>query len=207
MHCELEAIVCSGPLAGKKHTYALVDERVPPGDGFDRDDALIELARRYLSSHGPATVTDFRWWSSLTTADIRQALEGLGRKVRRETIDGSTFWTLTKDADPPARVRGAHLLQGYDELIVGYTESRFFGDPVGARARETWRDRSLPTGVILLDGKVAGHWKRTVVKDTVKVEMLTYEEAEPRELRALESVGTRLAQFLDRRPRIEIGRL
>src|SRR5207249_4881646 len=93
MHCELEAVICSGGLRGKQHTFALLDKRVPPDrGGFDRDVALVELTRRYLASHGPATTLDLGWWSSLTIAEIDRALHSLGDEVRGETIDGLTFW-------------------------------------------------------------------------------------------------------------------
>ncbi|MDQ3954325.1 MAG: winged helix DNA-binding domain-containing protein, partial [Actinomycetota bacterium] len=189
MHCELEAVICSGGRRGKQLTYALLDERVPRGGRFDRDEALAELVHRYLASHGPATIKDLRWWSSLTAADIRQALEALGPRVQSDAIDGITFWFLTEDSGRATRRRGAHLLQAYDELIVGYTESRFFGDPIGARARAVWRDRRLPSGVLLLDDRVGGHWRRTIGKHGVSVEILTYEEPSPDEVHRLESAA------------------
>jgi hypothetical protein len=91
LHGELEAVVCSGGLSGKQHTYALFDERVPTGLRFDDDEALVELVRRYLQSRGPGTVQDLRWWSSLPMADIRNALDQLGSDVRSEVIEGTTF--------------------------------------------------------------------------------------------------------------------
>ena len=100
--------------------------------------------RRYLGSHGPATVKDMNWWSGFTMADIRKALEMLGDEVRSETVDGVVFWSITVTSPPPP-ARGAHLLQTYDELVVGFSESRFFGDSVGERARRVeWRDRPYP---------------------------------------------------------------
>ena len=44
----------SGPRRGKQFTYALLDERAPPGRTLARDEALAELAGRYFASHGPA---------------------------------------------------------------------------------------------------------------------------------------------------------
>ncbi|MEA2498251.1 MAG: hypothetical protein QOH26_656 [Actinomycetota bacterium] len=203
MHCELEAIICSGGRRDKKHTYALFDERVPSDDRFDRDEALAELVRRYLASHGPATVKDLRWWSGLTAADIKHALAALDSEVKSETIDQITLWYL-RDRARLTRSRGAHLLQTYDELIVGYTESRFFGDPVGTKARTAWRDRQLPTGILLLDGMVGGHWRRTIGKNGVEVEVLTYEKPKRDEVQAIESAGARLGRFLDARATVNI---
>jgi hypothetical protein len=52
MHAELEAVICSGPLRSKQHTYALVDDRVPPAASREREAALAELVRRFFTSHG-----------------------------------------------------------------------------------------------------------------------------------------------------------
>ncbi len=39
MRAELDALVCSGAMRGKQHTYALLDERIPKGKLLDRDAA------------------------------------------------------------------------------------------------------------------------------------------------------------------------
>lgn len=207
MHCELEGVLCSGGRAGTKHTYALLDERVPKASPFDRDNALVELTRRYLTSHGPATVKDLRWWSSLTVADINQALDRLGSEVESETIEGLTLWSIAEDRAGSPRDAGAHLLQTYDELIVGYTESRFIGDPRADASSAARAARTLPTGIVVVDTRIAGHWRRTLGKNVVSVEIVTYEDPKPKTTRALEAAVGELGRFLGREPVLEAGRL
>jgi hypothetical protein len=205
MHCELEAVIGSGGLSGKQHTYALLDGRVPTGRRrFDRDDALVELTRRYLTSHGPATVKDMGWWSGLTMADLRKALEGLGSDVRRETVDGLEFWSVAK-VHTTSRASGAHLIQTYDEVVVGYTESRFFRDPSLAKARAAWSGAAvpLPTGGILLNGWIGGHWRRTVQRDRIDVEVHLYEKPGRDVARALETAAAKLGRFFGREVALE----
>jgi hypothetical protein len=205
MHCELEAIICSGGLTGKQHTYALVDDRIPTDGGFDRDRALGELTRRYLTSHGPATIKDLRWWSGLTVSDIKQGLNALGSEVRSEEIDGLTLWSMASEPSDPDPERDAHLLQTYDELIVGYTESRFMGDPRAETARAAWGDRTLPTGVVILKGSIGGRWRRTLAsKDSVTIVIVVYERPKPRDVAALEDAADALGRFLGRAPTLEI---
>src|SRR5260370_814349 len=93
-----------------------------------RAEALAELTPRYFTSHGPATIKDSRWWSSLTAADIEQGLEFTGAQLQSELIDGTTYWFA---AGPPTGRPASptvHLLQGYDEYIVGYSESKYVLD-------------------------------------------------------------------------------
>jgi hypothetical protein len=204
LHCELNATICSGVIRGKQQTYALLDERAVKPRRFDRDDALAELTRRYLLSHGPATVQDFGWWSGLTVADIRRALDLLDSEVKSKSVDGISFWSIATDTSRAQGTREAHLLQPWDELIVGYSESRYFGDPLAEAARRAWGDRSLPFSVALLNGRVAGHWRRTIQTQTVKVEVLLYEEPKASGIRALEAEAANLGRFLDREATLEV---
>jgi hypothetical protein len=195
-HCELEAVICSGGLSGKQHTYALVNERVPKARPFDRDEALAELARRYLAGHGPATVQDLRWWSSLTISDIREALGMLGSEAASEEIDGVTFWSLADPKSDAMPAKDVQLLHAFDELIVGYTQSRFFGDPRAELARAAWKDRGAPRGLLLFDGGIAGLWRRSAKADSIAVEAFLYESATPRLTRALGAAVDDLGRFL-----------
>jgi hypothetical protein len=205
-HCELEAVIGSGGVAGKQQTYALLDERVPAGGRFDRDDSLVELVRRYLMSHGPATVKDMSWWSGLTMTDLRKALELLGEEVRSETVEGMVLWSIASDDAPPPSVRGAHLLQTYDELVVGFTESRFYGNPGAEKARAAWGDRTFPSGVLLLNGRIGGHWRRTIERQSIPVEVHLYEEPKRGATRAVEAAAEDLGRFFDLPVTLEVRR-
>jgi hypothetical protein len=198
MHCELEAVIGSGGLAGKQQTYTLLDGRIPDGPDLDRDEAIVELVRRYLSSHGPATVKDLAWWSGITMKDLRGAMASLGDEVRAVQLDALELWSLADDADAPPPARGVHLLQTYDEIVVGYTESRFRGDPANERARAAWFDRNFPSGVFLLNGRLGGHWRRRAEPKRILVEVVLYQEAKRGHRTAIEKAVGELGAFFDR---------
>jgi len=52
-------VICLGPLEGRQQTFVLLDEWVPAARNLSREDAVAELAGRYFTGHGPATVHDF----------------------------------------------------------------------------------------------------------------------------------------------------
>ena len=87
-----------------------------------RDEALAELARRYFTSRGPATLQDFVWWSGLTTADARAGIEMAGSDLSRHVIDGSVCWLPSSRRAVRRPAGAAHLLPVYDEYLVAYKD-------------------------------------------------------------------------------------
>ena len=162
MHAELTSVVCSGPMRGKQHTYAAFDSRVPSDAGPSGDEALTELARRYFTARGPATVTDFAWWSGLSARDARAGLGLVEKELESCQIDDRTYWLDPRlsgsehDAPPACRVT---LTPCFDEVVVAYSQSRDViqndGEPIPLLAYvDGYRH------VVLVDGRIVGHWRR-----------------------------------------------
>ncbi|MEV0460937.1 winged helix DNA-binding domain-containing protein [Catellatospora methionotrophica] len=196
MHAELEGLICSGAMKGKQHTYALLADRAPQARTLEPDEALAELTLRYFSSHGPATVKDFRWWSSLTQAEIRRGIGLVGDRLDSLTVDGLTYWFAGEPPRTPAPDGPvAHLLQGYDEYLVGYTESKHLLDLGGVGDGQRW-DRPVFNGVLIIDSQVAGHWKRTVGRTGVAIEILVYAPLDPGRSAAVQAAADHHGRFL-----------
>jgi hypothetical protein len=56
----LDGLICQGAMHGNRSTFMRLDE-LPPSRAMERDEALTELARRYITSRGPVTLQDFIW--------------------------------------------------------------------------------------------------------------------------------------------------
>jgi hypothetical protein len=198
MHAELTGLICSGAPAGKHQAYALLADRAPQAKSLSRDDALAELTRRYFTGHGPATVKDFRWWSSLTLADIQRGLEMVGHELQCETYGGLTYWFAEL---PPATVPDGprvDLLQTYDECIVGYSESRGVLDVAGLDKVITTGGRPVYNHAVFLDGQVVGRWKRTLRTDTVHIETILHTALDEAQTRALQAAADAHGAFVGR---------
>lgn len=171
---ELDAIICSGPRIGKQFTYALVDERVKKHKKLTRDEALAELTKRYFTSHGPAQIKDFSWWSGLTIKDAQEGITMMKSKLSEETLDGKTYWFTQETNHSKQTTPKAFLLSIYDEYTIAYKDRSALG---GERYIEKMIAMgNALTAVMIFDGKVIGTWKRLLKKNTVEIKLNPFEK-------------------------------
>jgi hypothetical protein len=203
IQAELDCLVCSGPMQGKQHTYALLEERAPDARSLPRDEALAELVVRYFTSHGPATAKDMRWWSSLTLAEILQGVEAAGDRLREEVIGGVSYWSAPARAAKKQPSPKVYLLQGYDEYFVGYSESR--GVIGGQWGRPTLPESASYLGGVVLDTQLVGRWKRAVGKRAVTFTVALPTPFDDARMQALHDAADRQGAFLDLPAIVEIA--
>lgn len=192
---ELDAVVCSGARRGKQQTYALLDERAPQTRLLARDEALAELARRYFTSHGPATLKDYVWWSGLSVADARAGLEMVKPQLLEEVIEGQSYWFAETAPAASFSAPTVHLLPNYDEYTVGYADRSAIFDAAYYDKLDT-RDNSLLGYSIVLNGQIVGTWKRTLRKAEVVVQANLFASLTSEENVALESAVRHYGEFL-----------
>jgi hypothetical protein len=193
-HAELQGLICSGARRGKQSTYALLDSRVPKGPKpLDRHEALAELARRYFESRGPATVADFAWWSGLAPADAREGLESVKSKLGSEVIGGRTYFRVSRVSVRAAR-GAAYLLPAFDEYLIAYRDRDSVLDPKVARRINAGGGMLGPS--VVIDGQVAGTWRRELARTTVIVEVRMFEATSSTHRRAIVAAAQRYGAFL-----------
>lgn len=192
MNAETDGLVCNGPLRGKTHTYALLDERVPPAPAPTREEALCTLAKRYFTSHAPATLADFAWWSGLSMPDARTALESAKGSLQAFEADGRTFFA------PPDMVEtgtsGVHLLAAFDEYCVSYKDRNAVFQP-------EWQGQAITSNgifkpIVVVNGMVEGIWKRTVVKDQLLIEISFFRGSPACSIAELEQAAAKYGSFM-----------
>jgi hypothetical protein len=152
----------------------LFDEWLLGAKPRDRDDALGELARRYFTSHGPATVADFAWWSGLTLTDARRAMEIAGP---------------IEPSHRPTRIAPVHLLPAFDEYTVAYKDRSAVLDPAFAKRVNAGGGMLAP--VIIVNGIVAGRWQRAGITTSL------FRALTEKEQRGLAAATLRFTRFLE----------
>jgi hypothetical protein len=159
MWAELDGLICNGPRRGKQFTYALLDEWVPTSKKMSREAGLRQLAVTYFSSHGPAQLKDFAWWSGLSSKEATEALESIESRMDVETIDTKKYFFYPTSPIKQQISPTAFLLSIYDEYIIAYTDRSDLGSDAKATEKMPSMGNAL-TAVIVIDGKIVGTWRR-----------------------------------------------
>jgi hypothetical protein len=174
--------------------WALLEDRVPSPRVMARVDALREFALRYFLGHGPATVRDFAWWSSLTLTDARAGLVAARDQLEELSIDGESYYARPGLEESSA---GVHLLPGFDEYVLGYADRRapLAGRALGAIAPGA---NGLFLSTIVVDGQIVGTWRRTLRARSVQLGFTPFDPVSSSTRRRIEAAGERYARFLER---------
>jgi len=172
MKAELEGLICSGPRRGNQFTYALIDERVPPEKAMSRKDALETFATRYFASRGPATLKDFACWSGLSMKEAREAVDMLAVEFMKNKINGQDYIFLPASFGN-GKIQSNFLMPDYDEYGMGYKDRRaIFNNAIDLSAFKN--ENPIFNRMIILDGKIAGTWKRVIKNDKVAIETVPF---------------------------------
>jgi winged helix DNA-binding protein len=193
-YAELDAILCSGPRRGKQFTYALLDERVPNARPINRDEALAKLAQKYFISHGPAQIKDFSWWSGLSTKDSNEAVAMIKSKLIQEAVNDKTYW-MTANSGTEQLGTNAFLLSIYDEYTIAYRDRSDLSHE--GYFEKIIRMGNAFTAVVIIDGQIAGTWKRKMNKGKLEVSTNLFRKLNQAERKALQHMENSYLRFFN----------
>lgn len=207
MWAELDGLICSGPRRGKQFTYALVDERIPKVKKISREEALGKLTTRYFTSHGPAQVKDFSWWSGLTVKDAREGLDSIKSTLSNENINGKSYYYIGS-SKIKSNKNTAFLLSIFDEYVISYKDRSDISDYRAIEKMITMGNAL--TAVVIINGKARGTWKR-IVKNLpagrqgyVEIKISPFKKFTHDENTALKNTAEEYGDFLGLKPLLTV---
>ncbi|WP_084020941.1 winged helix DNA-binding domain-containing protein [Cryobacterium arcticum] len=165
-HLAQSGTLCWGRQLDSQQMLVLLDEWVPQPRRLERDEALGEYLLRYLTGHGPAPLTDFIWWSQLTTADAKVALAVAAPHLVEFEVDGVRH-LLPRSSDTSAIPRAAPgrgpaavlALAGFDEYLLGYRERGLAIEPERFTSVVPGKN-GIFLPILVRSGRVIGTWRR-----------------------------------------------
>ncbi|HMQ32150.1 MAG TPA: winged helix DNA-binding domain-containing protein, partial [Chloroflexaceae bacterium] len=180
---------------GKQPAFALLDEWVRPAPPLPPDEALANLALRYFTSRGPATVQDFCWWSGLAVADARAGLGAVEGRLSVARLEGRSYYYAEATAAPGDEGERLRLLPPFDELLIAYRDR-------GAAIEPADMGRVVPGGngvfnpIVVRDGRVVGTWRRALRAGRVELSFSPFRPWGEGEARAAAAEAERYGRFL-----------
>lgn len=194
-----DGLICFGPPDDKQQTFTLLDEWVPKTKKLARDEALAELTQRYFTGHGPATLQDFAGWAGLTVTDVRAGLDMVKSHLRQETVNGQAYWMPQEmpaiEDDSP----DIYLLPGFDEYMLGYKDRSAVLDAIHAQ-KIVPGNNGMFSPTLVIDGMVAGTWKRTLKKDTVVITISPFTSLSQAHSHAISAAVEPYGRFVGKSP-------
>lgn len=144
---------------------------VEPPD-VDPDAARREMARRFLHVAGPAPAEAFAAWAGIAAPVARATFDALRDALVPVALPSGDGWLLASDEhlarQPPDGAAGARLLPSGDMFFLHQREQeRALLVEAPERRARLWTSRVWP-GAVLVDGEIAGTWRRAGAAVTVE---------------------------------------
>lgn len=175
-----------------QNEWALLEHRIASPRLPDRADALRELALRYFRSHGPATIQDLAWWSSLTVTEARAGLAAAREQLDELRVGGVEYYLRPGLEPAPSTVR---LLTGFDEYLLGYSDRS--APLAGAHSSVIvpgGNGMFLPT--VVARGEVVGTWRRTRRAGRVEIRPQPFDAFDATTSAGIATAARRYARYL-----------
>lgn len=126
----------------------------PAFEPMAEETARLELARRYFTHFGPATVKDAAYFFGTTQTKVKSLLKQL--PVTETEVDGKSYFNIDNGL-PAGILPDCLFLAGFDHLMLGYekTESLFLPKE---HMRNIFNLAGIVRPAILVNGAVVGWW-------------------------------------------------
>ncbi len=193
LNAELDRLVCNGNIRGKQQTYTLLEVKVPKKVILSKEESLAMLARKYFQSHSPATLQDFTWWSGLSVAESRLAIELIRENLLSEMVDQQIYWCYDSEITNSRIDNSVHFLPAFDEYFVSYkNRQHIVADEHYAKVANNF---GTFKPMILKDGHIIGKWTRVVKKGKVVSEPELFIKQSKRTLKQIDEEAARYELF------------
>jgi len=157
----------------------------PPFIPMQKEEAELELARRYFLHYGPATVKDAVYFFGTTQAAVKRWISRL--PVSEMEYQGKRYFWCGESHLPAREIPKCLFLAGFDPLMMGYEKKESLFLPPES-LRRIFTLAGIVTPSLLLGGRVKARWKKT----GKRVSVVPFEKLSPSELQAMEENAAEL---------------
>ena len=191
--------LCFGPNQGQNVTFVRPSQWIGPWRAVDPEQALGEMACRYLRAYGPATPDDFARWWGIQAGPAKKLFKSLGDEIEAVDVEGWQAWALAETVEQLKTIqspRVVRLLPLFDAYVVGVSRDCEYILPEIHRQR-VYRPQGWISAVVLVDGRMAGVWEYDTQRSRTAVRIEMFNQPTEQVKRDVEAEAKRLGDFLN----------
>lgn len=200
--------LCFGPSQGQSVTFVRPRLWLSQWRPVNPDRAFKELARRYLTAYGPATVADFAHWWGVDPSVARPLFHDFGDDLVAVEVEGWKAWALASTIQTMQSLKAARsvcLLPNFDPYTIAVSAHKQYLVSPKHRARVYRPKAGWISPVVLVDGRMEGVWEYDRRKDSILVRVEMFAPPAAGVERAIAAEVKRLGQFWDGEVRFQIA--
>jgi hypothetical protein len=189
--------LCFGPSRGTSVTFVRPEVWLKSWRSIDPDEAVLEVARRYLGAYGPATKDDFGRWFGAWPGVGKAAWTGLADELVPVSIEGRRADVLAADLQQlkgVAQASSVRLLPTFDPYLMGHHSRDHLFEPM--HRPKVSRAAGWISAVVLVDGRVVGTWTHAVARQTLSLVVEPFQKLSPNLRSEIRTRGDELATTL-----------
>jgi winged helix DNA-binding protein len=193
-----QGYLCFAPNQGQNVTFVSPRQWLGEWTPIDSEEALREVARRFLAIFAPATLDEFDRWFGLEPSVVKRIFRSLGDEIEEVNVEGWKGWVLAASlpafqaAQPSGTVNLLPHFDPYTLAVARHSQFLLDNDFKG----RVYRPQGWIYPVVLVDGRMAGIWEYDQQRSGVSVKV---EPFAPLSNEVKQSIGTealRLGDFL-----------
>ena len=146
----------------EKKAFCLAPEFVP----IPEEEAKLEMARRYFTNFGPATIHDAMYYFHASATQVKQWMKKL--PLTEAECDGKTYYYIDNGKNYNKEMPDCLFLAGFDQLMLGYEKKESLYLPQ-EHLRKIFNLAGIVMPALMINGQIAGKWKLKNGKLTVEV--------------------------------------
>lgn len=146
----------------EKKAFCLSPEFKP----VPEEEAKLELARRYFTNFGPATIHDAMYYFHVSAAQVKQWMKELPLQERE--CDGKIYYFIENEKFYDYDIPDCLFLAGFDQLLLGYEKKESLYLPQ-EHLRKIFNLAGIVMPSLMIHGQIVGKWKQKNGKLSVEL--------------------------------------
>ena len=199
--------LCFGPGQGKTATF--MNPRVWMGQWqpIEPQQALQEIARRYLRAYGPATADDFRFWWGCGKTLAKKLFHSLAEELGEVEVEGWRAFALRatlplmQSMEPVEQIR---LLPLFDAYTIGAAPRGCEPLLAAAYKGQVFNQQGWTFAVILVNGTIQGVWNATIRRSHLVVKVNLFCSSTPTIRKGIAAEAERLSHLFQKEVVLEM---